>query len=127
MAILLGKSVKESDRYDSLAKVAFSRSLDYLPSSNCFIYRCNSFLGNDTSIALNDSGIDGSCVNGCGVKTYSFKMPSADGELFIYRNGDKYWYITIKCRGVSGDYNYMEFVFEDVSPTPRRGKRIYPF
>lgn len=123
MATLLGKIGREHNRYDSCAKIAFNRALDYLPESN-FVYMRYNILCDEDSIAFNDSGIDKFCIDDCGVDVYSFKMTSTDGDLFMYHLGDYFWYVTIKCRMPSGKYNYVEFVFKESDSTDRK---IYEF
>lgn len=122
MATLLGKNSGVKDMYDISAKVAFNRALGYLPDSN-FIYENYHIIGDENRVTFNDSGISGSCVEGCGVSVYSFKMPSETNELFIYHSAC--WYVTIKCRKYDGSYQYIEFVFDEESPKVRQ--RIYAF
>ena len=109
MATLLGKYSSVRNRYDNYAKIAFNRSLDYLPDSD-FIYEDYNILCDEDRVIFNDSGISGLCVYGSRVKVYSFKMPSVN-ELFIYHS--IYWYITIKCQKTDGEYSYVEFVFDE--------------
>lgn len=122
MATLLGKNSCVVDMYDISAKVAFNRALGYLPDSN-FIYESYHIIGDENRVTFNDSGISGSCVEGCMVSVYSFKMPSETYELFIYHA--TCWYITIKCRKYDGSCRYIEFVFDEASN--RVGRRIYEF
>lgn len=110
MATLLGKCGGAVSMYDTFAKIAFNRALGYLPNAN-FIYHDYHIIGDEDRVTFNDSGISGSCVSGCSVNVYSFKMPS-ENELFIYHA--TYWYVTIKCRKPDGTYNYVEFVFDNV-------------
>lgn len=122
MATLLGKSDSTARRFDDCAKIAFNRALDYLPNTN-FVYIYYNTVCDEDGVVFNDSGISGSCVEGCGVKVYSFKMPNATGELFIYHSAC--WYITIKCQWNDGSFRYIEFAFDEASN--RVGRSIYEF
>lgn len=122
MATLLGKYGGAVSMYDTFAKIAFNRALDYLPDAN-FVYIDYRTICDEDRVTFNDSGISGSCVDGCGVKVYTFKMPS-ENKLFIYHA--TYWYITIKCRKPDGIYNYVEFSFDNVNYTHKR-REIHAF
>lgn len=127
MATLLGKRSGETNTNDAFAKIAFNLALDYLPDSN-FIYRECYVLCDANNVRLDDSGIDGSCVGGTSVRVYTYKVPSASTELYMYKT-NPFWYITTKCRYDNGSCCYTEFTFEEES---ERGKdfsrrNIYAF
>ena len=127
MATLLGKCSGETNTNDAFAKIAFNLALDYLPDSN-FIYRECYVLCDANNVRFNDSGIDSSCVGGTSVRVYTYKVPSASTELYMYKT-NPFWYITTKCRYDNGSCCYTEFTFEEES---ERGKgfsrrNIYAF
>lgn len=126
MATLLGKCNSETNTNDAFAKIAFNLALDYLPDSN-FLYRDCFVLCDANNVKFNDAGIDGSCIDGGRIRVYTYKVPSASAELYMYKS-DSFWYITTKCQDNCGSY-YIEFAFEEESENGFRGSRsnIYAF